>query len=70
MEKNGHKYLIKLSSFLKIIKCRVNRSTVKAQEEVKKSFINFFLTKIRSVNTKPRFKVGDKKLISINDIPF
>ena len=53
MEENGHKYLVKMVSFLNTMNCRVNRSTGKAPKEVKNKdfFINFF-TKIRSDNTK------------------
>ena len=52
MEENGHKYLVKMGSFLNTMNSRVNRSTGKAPKEVKtKTFYQFF-TKIRSDNTK------------------
>ena len=53
MEENGHKYLVKMGSFLNKMNSRVNRSTGKAPKEVKnKDFLSIFFTKIRSDNTK------------------
>ena len=56
MEENGHKYLVKMSSFLNTMNGRVKRSRGKAQKEVKnKKFYSFFFTKTRSANTKTPF---------------
>ena len=43
MEENGHKYLVKMGSFLNTMNSRINRSTGKAPKEAKKQrlFINF-----------------------------
>ena len=46
MEENGHRYLLKMSSFLNTMNSRVNRSTGKAPKEVKnKDFLSFFFNK-------------------------
>ena len=72
MEENGYKYLVKMSSFLKTMNSRVNRSTCKAPKEVKnEDILSFFFYKNPiSQYKKPRFKAGDKVRISKYDIPF
>ena len=57
MEKNGYKYLVKISSFLNTMNSRVNRSTDKASEDVKKeTFYQFFFYKNPiSQYKKPRY---------------
>ena len=70
MEKNGHKYLVKMSSFLNTLNSRVKRSTGKAQKEVEnKDFLLFFQKNSISQYKKPQFKVGDKIRISKYEIP-
>ena len=71
MEENGHKYFVKMGSFLNTMNSRVNRSTGKAPKEVKnKDFLSIFYKNPIRQYKKPRFKVGDKVRISKYDIPF
>ena len=46
IEENGHKYLVKMSSFLNTMNSRVRISTGKAPKEVKnEEFLSFFATR-------------------------